>query len=241
MSSEGAKKSETTRPFRCIFGRPQGPQMRRKRRGFDERRSHYAHLLLDARHCRVCSASFRRAGCRSPRPGIEACSLTLGSSKAPTSMPRWLLRCWRSKRVVRKVRQLRRTIGTLPSKPAEKSAGVTGRRSARGGAPKRASKSPVHPLWTKLGKQRMVTAIWQFSDGAVDIRAILPGRRDEAHHCLQTGWAKLDVYCQQRVCPRAETRIDLIINSPIDDTPVTIFSWKQVSSNLRRDVACNWL
>ena len=37
----------------------------------------------------------------------------------------------------------------------------------------------------------------------VELRAILPGWRDEAHHCPQAGWAKLDVYCQQRVCQRA--------------------------------------
>lgn len=73
-------------------------------------------------------------------------------------------------------------------------------------------------------------AMWRFSDGELifvrsyqggAMRLIITIRQDGPNlMCAATN-----------VFAREADRRDLIINSPIDSTPVTISSWKQVSSN----------
>jgi hypothetical protein len=73
-------------------------------------------------------------------------------------------------------------------------------------------------------------AMWQFSDGAL---TFLRSYRDGAIRVvIAFGQDGPNLTCNaSNVSARERDKQDLTINSPIDGTPVTIFSWKQVSSN----------
>jgi hypothetical protein len=73
-------------------------------------------------------------------------------------------------------------------------------------------------------------AMWQFSDGELTFLQSYPGGAIKVAIGFRQDGPNLTCTASNLFAHERDKK-DLILNSPIDGTPVTIFSWKQVSSN----------
>jgi hypothetical protein len=99
----------------------------------------------------------------------------------------------------------------------------TGRGTQRG--EKTANTSNLDEAWQTANG----AAIWQFSDTELSFVRSYPGGAMRFTIAFRQDGPKLTCDASN-VFAGERDKNGLILNSPIDDTPVTIFSWKQVSS-----------